>query len=202
MVAAERHSVLGSGYGGCSRWSRSLRPLILPAPLCQLDWSIIDHRRRNCRRLWRFNGCGLPVRRVGLRPYRPLQRTGNHCSVQLPQHVGDMACKRVTTTSFTLCHRRGLRQRALLRCATYCNGPACAWICCGVDQPEDFVLDFWLFVRAPLADILLEATGAAESSSIGPYRAAIFYSAAVGVLATFLIVFSRMRLDTKLIKKL
>lgn len=64
---------------------------------------------------------------------------------------------------------------------------------------------FWTpgyLLGPPLAGILIEATGAAEASSIEPYRAAIFYAAGVGVLATVLIVLSRMRLDKKLIKKL
>ncbi|KAJ9663649.1 hypothetical protein H2198_000661 [Neophaeococcomyces mojaviensis] len=64
---------------------------------------------------------------------------------------------------------------------------------------------FWTpgyLLGAPLAGILIEATGAAEASSIEPYRAAIFYAAGVGVLSTFLVVLSRLRLDTKLIKKL
>ena len=55
---------------------------------------------------------------------------------------------------------------------------------------------------APLAGLLIKVTGAEESSSIGPYRAAIFYAAGTGVLSTALIVFARMRLDMKLIKKL
>ena len=64
---------------------------------------------------------------------------------------------------------------------------------------------FWTpgyLLGPPVAGILLEATHAAESTSIKAYRAAIFYAAGVGVLATLLIIFSRMRLDTKIIKKL
>jgi len=64
---------------------------------------------------------------------------------------------------------------------------------------------FWTpgyLLGTPLAGILIEKTGAAEASSIGPYRAAIFYAAGVGALATFLVVYSRIRLDTKFIKKL
>lgn len=64
---------------------------------------------------------------------------------------------------------------------------------------------FWTpgyLLGTPLAGILIDATGAADASSIGPYRAAIFYAAGTGALATFLAVLARLRLDTKLIKKL
>ncbi|KAF5586936.1 monocarboxylate transporter [Fusarium pseudocircinatum] len=50
---------------------------------------------------------------------------------------------------------------------------------------------FWTpgyLMGAPLAGILIDAAGASEASSIGPYRAAIFYAAGVGSAATFLIV--------------
>ncbi|KAL2211317.1 MFS general substrate transporter [Sarocladium strictum] len=63
---------------------------------------------------------------------------------------------------------------------------------------------FWTpgyFLGAPLASILIEATGAAEKTSIGPYRAAIFYAAGVGMLATALILFSRFKVDVMVIKK-
>jgi predicted MFS family arabinose efflux permease len=64
---------------------------------------------------------------------------------------------------------------------------------------------FWTpgyLMGAPLAGILIDATGAGEASSIGPYRAAIFYAASVESLATLLIVVSRLKLDRKLVKKL
>lgn len=64
---------------------------------------------------------------------------------------------------------------------------------------------FWTpgyLLGTPLAGILIDATGAADASSIEPYRAAIFYAAGTGVLATLLVVIARMRLDMKLIKKL
>jgi MFS family permease len=63
---------------------------------------------------------------------------------------------------------------------------------------------FWTpgyFLGPPLASILIEATGAANASSIGPYRAAIFYAAGVGLVATILIVFSRLGIETKVLKK-
>ncbi|CAG5142307.1 uncharacterized protein ALTATR162_LOCUS1126 [Alternaria atra] len=64
---------------------------------------------------------------------------------------------------------------------------------------------FWTpgyLLGAPLAGLLIEATGAADASSIEPYRAAIFYAAGTGVLATLLIVVARLRLDTKMLKRL
>ncbi|KAM0542651.1 hypothetical protein ACHAPJ_012683 [Fusarium lateritium] len=64
---------------------------------------------------------------------------------------------------------------------------------------------FWTpgyLMGAPLAGILIESAGAAEASSIEPYKAAIFYAAGVGSLATFLIVASRLSLSKVLIKRL
>ncbi|KAF2622438.1 MFS general substrate transporter [Macroventuria anomochaeta] len=64
---------------------------------------------------------------------------------------------------------------------------------------------FWTpgnLLGAPLAGLLIEATGAADAMSIEPYRAAIFYAAGTGILATLLIVAARLRLDTKILKKL
>lgn len=64
---------------------------------------------------------------------------------------------------------------------------------------------FWTpgyFLGAPLAGILIDAKGASESSSIEAYRPAIFYAAGVGIAATVLIVVSRFKVDTKIMKKL
>ncbi|KAJ4336043.1 hypothetical protein N0V95_008727 [Ascochyta clinopodiicola] len=64
---------------------------------------------------------------------------------------------------------------------------------------------FWTpgyFLGAPLAGILIEATGAANAKSIEPYRAAIFYAAGTGVLATLMVAAARLRLDRKMLKKL
>ncbi|KAH7353395.1 major facilitator superfamily domain-containing protein [Plectosphaerella cucumerina] len=63
---------------------------------------------------------------------------------------------------------------------------------------------FWTpgyLLGAPLAGILIDATGAAGASSIEPYRAAIFYAAGVGIAASVLIIVSRMRLNPKLLKR-
>lgn len=64
---------------------------------------------------------------------------------------------------------------------------------------------FWTpgyLLGSPIAGMLIQSTGAAESSSIQPYLAAIFYAAGTGLLATLLVIFSRLKLDTKLLKKL
>lgn len=64
---------------------------------------------------------------------------------------------------------------------------------------------FWTpgYLLGPaIAGILVDATGAESASEIGPYRAAIFYAAGTGVLATMLIVMSRVKLDSKLVSKL
>ncbi|KAH6665291.1 major facilitator superfamily domain-containing protein [Plectosphaerella plurivora] len=60
---------------------------------------------------------------------------------------------------------------------------------------------FWgpgYLLGAPLAGMLIDATGAASASSIEPYRAAIFYAAGVGVASTLLIIVSRIRMNPKL----
>lgn len=67
------------------------------------------------------------------------------------------------------------------------------------------MVSFWTpgyLLGAPLAGILIEATGAAEAVSIEPYRAAIFYAAGTGVSATLLIATARFRMDTKMLKRL
>lgn len=64
---------------------------------------------------------------------------------------------------------------------------------------------FWTpgYLLGPaIAGILVDLTGAQSASSIGPYRAAIFYAAATGILATMLIIVSRLKLDRKLVSKL
>jgi MFS family permease len=64
---------------------------------------------------------------------------------------------------------------------------------------------FWTpgyLLGPPLAGMLIEATGAEDASEIGPYRAAIFYAAGVGVLSLGLIIWARMGLERKVVKKL
>ncbi|RGP64463.1 monocarboxylate transporter 12 [Fusarium longipes] len=64
---------------------------------------------------------------------------------------------------------------------------------------------FWTpgyLMGAPIAGILIDSQRASEASSIGPYRAAIFYAAGVGLIAMLFIVVSRMTLSRKLFKRL
>lgn len=64
---------------------------------------------------------------------------------------------------------------------------------------------FWApgdLLGPPIAGFLIEAMGASSATSIEPYRAAIFYAAGVGVIATNFIVASRLLLEKKMIKKL
>jgi MFS family permease len=66
------------------------------------------------------------------------------------------------------------------------------------------MVSFWTpgyLLGTPIAGLLIEAFGAAEAKSIEPYRAAIFYAAGVGVLATFLVIISRLHTNKKLFKK-
>ena len=66
------------------------------------------------------------------------------------------------------------------------------------------VVTFWTpgyLLGAPLASLLIEATGAAEATTIGPYRATIFYSAGVGALTTFLVLLSRFSRESRFMKK-
>lgn len=55
---------------------------------------------------------------------------------------------------------------------------------------------------SPIAGALIGLTGAEKSSSIEPYRAAIFYAGGVAAVSTVCVMFARLRLDRKLIKKL
>lgn len=64
---------------------------------------------------------------------------------------------------------------------------------------------FWTpgyLLGAPFAGMLINAHKAGESTSVEPYRAAIFYAAGTGVLATLLVIVVRLGRDKKLIKKL
>ena len=54
---------------------------------------------------------------------------------------------------------------------------------------------------APIAGMLIQATGAESSNSIGPYRAAIFYAAGTGMISTALVIFSRVKLEKKVPEK-
>jgi MFS family permease len=55
---------------------------------------------------------------------------------------------------------------------------------------------------SPIAGILISATGAGSAHSIVPYRAAIFYAGGVALASAAFVLTARLRLDTKLIKKI
>jgi MFS family permease len=66
-------------------------------------------------------------------------------------------------------------------------------------------VSFWTpgyLLGSPIAGMLIQRTGATQASSVEPYFAAIFYAAGTGVLAMFLVAFSRLKLDRKVMKKL
>ena len=54
---------------------------------------------------------------------------------------------------------------------------------------------------SPIAGILISATGAEESHAIAPYRAAIYYAGGVALVSATFVLLARLRMDTKLIKK-
>ena len=62
-------------------------------------------------------------------------------------------------------------------------------------QPSCIFLWLWLI-------LLIDATKAAQAASIQPYRAAIFYAAGTGILATLLVAVSRLGQDRKILKRL
>lgn len=55
---------------------------------------------------------------------------------------------------------------------------------------------------SPIAGIIIAATGAERSSSIEPYRAAIFYAGGVALASGIFVLVARLRLDLKIVKKL
>lgn len=64
---------------------------------------------------------------------------------------------------------------------------------------------FWTpgyLLGSPIAGILISSTGAASSSSIGPYRAAIFYAGGVSLAGLAFVFISRFKTDMKILKKL
>lgn len=54
---------------------------------------------------------------------------------------------------------------------------------------------------SPIAGMLIAATGAQKSHTVEPYRAAIFYSGGVAFASAAFVLVARLRMDTKLIKK-
>lgn len=64
---------------------------------------------------------------------------------------------------------------------------------------------FWTpgyLLGSPIAGILISSTGAASSSSIEPYRAAIFYAGGVSLAGLAFVFISRFKVDIKVLKKL
>ena len=54
---------------------------------------------------------------------------------------------------------------------------------------------------SPIAGILIGATGAEKAHTVVPYRAAIFYAGGVALASATFVLLARLRMDTKLIKK-
>ncbi|KAE8154175.1 major facilitator superfamily domain-containing protein [Aspergillus avenaceus] len=54
----------------------------------------------------------------------------------------------------------------------------------------------------PIAGFLIAATHADRATSIVPYRSAIFYAGGTAAISTALVLVARLRMDTKLIKKI
>ena len=55
---------------------------------------------------------------------------------------------------------------------------------------------------SPIAGILIAATGAEKAHTVVPYRAAIFYAGGVALASATFVLLARLRMDTKLIKKM
>ena len=54
---------------------------------------------------------------------------------------------------------------------------------------------------SPIAGMLITTTGADTANSVVPYRAAIFYAGGVALASATFVLIARLRMDTKLIKK-
>ena len=55
---------------------------------------------------------------------------------------------------------------------------------------------------SPIAGILITAAGAEKAHTVVPYRAAIFYAGGVALASATFVLLARLRMDTKLIKKM
>lgn len=55
---------------------------------------------------------------------------------------------------------------------------------------------------SPIAGILIAATGAEKAHTVVPYRAAVFYAGGVALASAAFVLLARLRMDTKLIKKI
>ena len=56
-------------------------------------------------------------------------------------------------------------------------------------------------IGSPIAGVLIAARGAEEAHTVVPYRAAIFYAGGVALASAMFVLLARLRMDTKLIKK-
>ena len=57
-------------------------------------------------------------------------------------------------------------------------------------------------VGSPIAGALIAATGADKAHTVAPYRAAIFYAGGVALASATFVLIARLRMDTKLNKKI
>ncbi len=55
---------------------------------------------------------------------------------------------------------------------------------------------------SPIAGILIAAAGAEKAHTVAPYRAAIFYAGGVALASATFVLVARLRMDTKLIKRM
>ena len=55
---------------------------------------------------------------------------------------------------------------------------------------------------SPIAGMLIAATGAEKAHTVVPYRAAIFYAGGVALASATFVLIARLRMDTKLFKKM
>lgn len=55
---------------------------------------------------------------------------------------------------------------------------------------------------SPIVGMLITAAGADRAHTVVPYRAAIFYAGGVALASAAFVIVARLRMDTKLIKKL
>lgn len=55
---------------------------------------------------------------------------------------------------------------------------------------------------SPIAGILIAASGAEKGHTVAPYRAAIFYAGSVALASAAFVLVARLRMDTKLMKKM
>jgi MFS family permease len=55
---------------------------------------------------------------------------------------------------------------------------------------------------SPITGILVASTGAEKAHAVGPYRAAIFYAGGVALASVAFVLVARLRMDSKLVKKL